>query len=78
MSREGLLAVLDRAASDISYYSLLSKDHDQAVRDYELTGDERSALAGVDVQWIETHIGGKLDERLMTNVMIPLLAREDW
>ena len=78
MSREELLAVLDRAARDISYYSLLAKDPDQAVRDYELTEDERAALASIDVRWIETHIGSKLDERFMTDVIVPLLSREKW
>ncbi|OEU44324.1 MAG: hypothetical protein BBJ60_01385 [Desulfobacterales bacterium S7086C20] len=31
-----------------------------------------------DVRWIESHIGAKVDQRLMERVFIPLLSREQW
>lgn len=78
MSKEAVLAVLERAAEDITFYSQLAEDYDKALEDGDLTREERAALAGGDVRWIESHIGRKLDERLMTKVMIPLLSREKW
>ena len=78
MSKEAVLAVLERAAEDITFYSQLAEDYARVLQDYDLTGEERAALSSADVRWIESHIGRKLDERLMTKVMIPLLSREKW
>lgn len=50
----------------------------QCYKEYELTSEEQAALASGDVRWIESHIGKKLNEQLMTKVMIPLLSRERW
>lgn len=78
MSKEAVLAVLERATGDISFYGQLAEDCAKALQDYDLTWEERAALASADVRWIESHIGRKLDEQLMTKVMIPLLSREKW
>ena len=78
MSKEAVLAVLQRAADDITFYGQLAEDCANALQDYDLTSEERAALTNGDVRWIESHIGRKLDERLMTKVMIPLLSREKW
>jgi len=78
MSREAVLAVLERATEDITFFGQLSEDYAKALQDYELTGEERAALASGDVRWIESHIGRKLDEGMMTKVMMPLLSRERW
>ena len=78
MSKEAMLAVLERATEDISFYGQLAEDSAKALQDYDLTWQERAALASADVRWIESHIGRKLDERLMTKVMIPLLSQEKW
>jgi len=78
MSKEAVLAVLEKAAEDISFYSQLAEDNAKALQDYDLTSEEQVALGYGDVRWIESHIGRKLDERLMTKVMIPLLSREKW
>lgn len=78
MSKEAVLALLERAAADISFYGQLAEDYASALHDYDLTSEERTALATADVRWIESHMGSKLDERLMTKVMIPLLSRERW
>jgi len=45
MSKEAVLAVLERAAEDISFYGQLSEDYAKALQDYDLTGEERAALA---------------------------------
>ena len=61
MSKEAVLAVLERAAEDITFYSQLAEDYAKALEDCDLTREERAALAGGDVRWIESHIGRKLD-----------------
>lgn len=78
MSKEAMLAVLERATEDITFYGQLAEDYAKALKDYDLTGEERTALATGDVRWIESHIGRKLDERIMSRVLIPLLSREKW
>jgi len=78
MSKEAVLAVLEKAVEDISFYCQLAEDYANALQDYDLTSEEQVALGYGDVHWIESHIGRKLDERLMTKVMIPLLSREKW
>ena len=78
MSKEAVLVVLERAAEDITFYGQLAEDYAKALQDYDLTWEERAALASGDVRWIESHIGRKLDEGIMAKVMIPLLSRERW
>ena len=65
MSKEGVLAVLERAAEDNSFLSQLADDPSKALTDYDLTWEEAAALSGGDGHWIEAHIG-KLDKRLRT------------
>jgi len=76
MSKEAVLAVLERAADDNTFFGELAEDYAKALQDYDLTREERVVLATGDVHWIESHTGGKLNERLMTKVFIPLLWRE--
>ncbi len=71
MSKEAVLAVLGRATEDITFYSQLAEDYAKALQDYDLTRQEQAALISGDVRWIESHIGRKLDEGLMTKVVIP-------
>ena len=75
MSKEAVLAVLERAAEDITFYGQLFEYPAKVLPDYDLTGEERAALVTADVRWIESYIGRKLDERLMAKVLIPLLSR---
>lgn len=78
MSKDAVLAVLERATEDITFYGQLTEDYPKALQDYDLTREERTALATGDVGWIESHIGRKLDERIMSRVLIPLLSQEKW
>ncbi len=79
MSKEAVLAVLERAAGDIGFFGQLAQDYTMALEGYDLTWQERVALATGDVGWIESHIGRKLNEgMIMTKVLIPLLSREGW
>jgi hypothetical protein len=63
MSKEAVLAVLERAAEDDEFIGHLTDDFAEAVKDYELTWEETAALSSGDVRWTEAHIG-KLDKRL--------------
>jgi len=78
MSKEAVLTVLQRTAEDITFYNQLAMDEAKALQDYDLAPEEQAALASGDVRYIESHIGRKLDERLMSKVMVPLLSREKW
>ncbi len=78
MSREAIFTVLERAAEDTSFFSQLAQDYDTALKEYELTSEERVALATGDVRWIESHIGAPIEQQLMERFFIPLLSRERW
>ncbi len=78
MSKEAVLAVLKKATEDTSFYGQLAKDYAAALKDYDLTPQETLAIRTGDVRWIESHIGVKVDQRLMERVFIPLLSREQW
>jgi hypothetical protein len=65
MSKEAVLAVLERAAEDDSFLAQLADDSAKALKDYDLTWEEAAALSSGDVCWIEAHIS-KLDKRLRT------------
>lgn len=77
MSAEAMLEVLERAADDITFYSQLAQGS-QALKDFNLTSEEKAALISGDQGFIESRIGRKLDDKLMKKVIIPLLSRERW
>ena len=78
MSEEAVLAVQKRATEDIGFYGQLAEDYATALKEYDLTPQETIAIGTGDVRWIESHIGAKVDQRLMERVFIPLLSREQW
>jgi len=78
MSEEAVLAVLKRATEDIGFYGQLAEDYATALKEYDLTPQETIAIGTGDVRWIESHIGAKVDQRLMERVFIPLLSWEQW
>ena len=65
MSEGTTLEVLKRAADDYGFLAQLSDDAVLALESHDLTSEERAALSGGDVRWIENHVG-KLDKTLMT------------
>lgn len=71
-----MLEVLERAEDDITLYNQLHEKGSVALEGLKLTMEEKAALISGDQGFIESHIGKKLDERLMTKVIIPLLSRE--
>ena len=66
--------MLEGVTEDTAFFGQLSEDYAKALQDYALGGASGPWLRGC--ARIESHIGRKLDERLMTKVMIPLLWRE--
>lgn len=78
MSKEAVLAVLGRASDDIDFYRQLVEDYAAALKEYDLTPAETTAIGTGDVRWIESHIGAKIDGPLVEKVFIPLLSREKW
>jgi formate dehydrogenase alpha subunit len=71
-----VLAVLDRAAQDNAFLARLAENPAEALKDYELTAEEKAALMSGDIRKIEAWLG-KLDERLKTWLMLRL-SQEKW
>lgn len=65
MSRQAVLAVLERAASDTSFLAKLADRPSEAIEGYELDSREAAVLASGDIGVLEEWFG-KLDERLLT------------
>ena len=75
--KEAILAVLGRAADDPKFFSRLSGDTHETLKEYyHLTSEQRAALASGDIQKIERWVG-KLDERLATWLWCRL-SQEQW
>ena len=71
-----VLAVLDRAAQDNAFLALLAEDPAKALKEYDLTDEERAAIASGDIRKLESWVG-KLDERLST-WLVARLTQEKW
>jgi len=71
-----VLAVLDRAAQDNAFLARLAENPAEALKDYELTAEEKAALMSGDIRKVESWLG-KLDERLKTWLMLRL-SQEKW
>lgn len=55
--KEEMIKVLERAASDSSFFTNLLEYASDALDEYDLTGPEKLALLTGDVEWIEQEIG---------------------
>ena len=64
MSRQAVLAVLERASSDTNFLAELAERQGEALKGYELDSQEAAVLASGDVRALEEWFG-KLDERLL-------------
>jgi formate dehydrogenase alpha subunit len=71
-----VLAVLDRAAQDNAFFARLAQNPAEALKEYELTPEERAAIVSGDIRKIESWVG-KLEERLRT-WLIARLQQEKW
>ncbi len=73
---KAVLAVLDRAAQDNAFFARLAENPARALKEYDLTPEERAAIASGDIRKIESWVG-KLDKRLK-NWLIARLQQESW
>ena len=68
--------MLDRASQDNAFFARLAENPSEALKEYELTPEERIAIASGDIRKIESWVG-KLDERLK-KWLIARLSQEKW
>jgi len=73
---KAVLAVLDRAAQDNAFLAKLAENPAEALKEYDLTPEEKAAIASGDIRKIESWVG-KLDERLR-KWLIARLQQEKW
>ena len=73
---KAVLAVLDRAAQDNAFLAKLAENPAEALKEYNLTPEEKAAIASGDIRKIESWVG-KLDERLR-KWLIARLQQEKW
>ncbi|MBA7519042.1 hypothetical protein ES705_11116 [subsurface metagenome] len=78
MSQEVMLEVLEKAAENSTFYTQLAEDPQAALEGFDLTSEEKAALSSGDQRYIESHLGRKVDERIVKLVLTPLLSREKW
>jgi len=71
-----VLSVLDKAAQDNEFLARLAENPAEALKDYDLTAEEKAALVSGDIRKIESWVG-KLDERLRTWLVVRL-SQEKW
>jgi len=73
---KAVLAVLDRASQDNAFFARLAENPAEALKEYELTPEEKAAIISGDIRKIESWVG-KLDERLR-KWLINRLQQEKW
>ncbi|MGB2582602.1 MAG: Os1348 family NHLP clan protein, partial [Dehalococcoidia bacterium] len=73
---KAVLAVLDRAAQDNEFFAQLAANPVEALKEYDLTAEEKAAILSGDVRKIEKWVG-KLDER-SKKWLIARLQQESW
>ncbi len=74
--KDAILEVLARAADDHKFLARLAENPTKALQEYDLTPEERAALASGDLRRIESWVG-KLDKRLSTWIWCRL-QQEKW
>ncbi len=75
-NKEAILKVLSKAADDHRFLARLAEDAGKVLKEYDLTSEERAALASGDLRRIESWVG-KLDKRLSTWIWCRL-QQEKW
>lgn len=74
--KEAILEILGRAADDHKFLARLADNPENVLKEYNLTSEERAALASGDIKRIEAWCG-KLDKRLSTWIWCRL-QQEKW
>ena len=74
--KEAILEILGRAADDRKFLARMAENPAKVLEEYDLTSEEKAALASGDLRRIESWVG-KLDKRLSTWVWCRL-QQEKW
>ena len=74
--KEAILAILGKAADDHKFLARLAENPAKVLDEYNLTSEEKAALASGDLRRIESWVG-KLDKRLSTWIWCRL-QQEKW
>ena len=74
--KDAILEVLTKAADDHKFLARLAENPAQVLQEYDLSSEQRAALASGDLRRIESWVG-KLDKRLSTWIMCRL-QQEKW
>jgi len=74
--KQAILEVLAKAADDHKFLARLAENPSKVLQEYDLTPEERAALASGDLRQIESWVG-KLDKRLSTWIWCRL-QQEKW
>jgi hypothetical protein len=74
--KEAILEILGKAADNPMFLARLADDPAKVLKDYDLTSEEKAALASGDLRRIESWVG-KLDKRLSTWIWCRL-QQEKW
>ena len=74
--KEAILQILGRAADEPKFLARLAENPSRVLKEYDLTSEERAALAAGDIRQIEAWCG-KLDKRLSTWLWCRL-QQEKW
>jgi hypothetical protein len=74
--KEAIIEILGRAADDHKFLAKLADNPANVLKDYNLTSEERAAVASGDIKRIEAWCG-KLDKRLSTWIWCRL-QQEKW
>jgi hypothetical protein len=74
--KDAILQILGRAADDHKFLARLAEDPARVLKEYDLTSEEKAALASGDLRRIESWVG-KLDKRLSTWIWCRL-QQEKW
>jgi hypothetical protein len=75
-NKEIILQILGKAADNPLFLARLAEDPAKVLKDYDLTSEEKAALASGDIRKIESWVG-KLDKRLSTWIWCRL-QQEKW
>ena len=74
--KQAILDVLGKAADDHKFLARLAENPAKVLQEYDLTSEEKAALASGDLRRIESWVG-KLDKRLSTWIWCRL-QQEKW
>ena len=71
-----MLEILDRTADDPDMFDRLFIEGSEALKDFDISPEAKTAITSGDVRWIEENVG-KLTEKQMM-VLVRSLEREIW